>query len=152
VVGTPNAMNKGIPRMNTESLGSTRRRILRGLSYSRRWQVGGEAQPEEVPAMDDDVASVASSAFVSFPPGLPAIALENARTMKAFKLRGAVRTGVNIYLRASTYVLNIWKREEATIFAGLPKTLILQCEDPLAKAQLDRLRKKLRCIVWRAHS
>jgi hypothetical protein len=41
--------------------------------------VGMEAQPEEAPVMDDDVASVASSAFVSFPPGLAAIALENAR-------------------------------------------------------------------------
>jgi hypothetical protein len=135
-------MNKWIARMNTDSLGPTRRRILRRLSYSRRWHVGVEAQPEEVPAMDDDVTSVASSAFVSFPPGLPAIALENARTMKAFKLRGSVRTGVNIYLRASTYALTIWEREEATMFAGLRKTLILQCEDPLAKAQPDRLRKK----------
>jgi hypothetical protein len=41
--------------------------------------VGVEALPEDVPAMVDDVASVASSAFVSPPPGPAAIALENAR-------------------------------------------------------------------------
>jgi hypothetical protein len=71
------------------------------------------------------------------------------RTIKAFKLRGAVKEGLTSYLVASSHAREIWKREQGSLFARLRDNLLRKCEDHAAKAKSNRLRKKLQYIVWR---
>jgi hypothetical protein len=52
------------------------------------------------------------------------------RTIKAFKLRGAVKEGLASHLvAASSYAREIWKREEESLFARLRDNRLRKCEE-----------------------
>jgi hypothetical protein len=137
VVGTPNATHEGISYVHYH----LKNRLV---PDRQRNPVKLLEQPYDIQysIMEQLLGCLADDLCYGTKP-LTVQQAKKMRTIKAFKLRGAVKEGLTSYLVASSYAREIWKREEESLFARLRDNLLRKCEDHAAKAKSNRLRKKL---------